>query len=102
MSSYGTKGTRTPNNRFQRTAAEPERSLAWRRAAVAELNDAVHELIEALCAESDTFAKKAKYPAALKKYWAAWDLLPGPTQSHAGLKCTKRTALSRRRNRRFP
>ena len=33
---------------------------------MAELNDAVHELIEALCAEGDTFAKKAKYPAALK------------------------------------
>jgi hypothetical protein len=24
MSSYGAKGTRTPNNRLQRTAAEPE------------------------------------------------------------------------------
>jgi hypothetical protein len=41
-------------------ANEPERSLAWRRAAMAELNDAVHELIQALCAEGDTFAKKAK------------------------------------------
>jgi hypothetical protein len=61
MSSYGAKGTRTPNNRLQRTAAEPERSLAWRTAAMAELNDAVHELIEALCAEGDTCAKKAKY-----------------------------------------
>jgi hypothetical protein len=37
MSSYGAKGTRTPDNRLQRTAAEPERSLAWRRAAMAEL-----------------------------------------------------------------
>ena len=57
MSSYGAKGTRTPNNRLQRTAAKPERSLAWRRAAVAELNDAYHELIQALCAEDDTFAR---------------------------------------------
>jgi hypothetical protein len=45
MSSYGAKGTRTPNHRLQRTAAEPERSLAWRRAAMAEINGAVHELI---------------------------------------------------------
>jgi hypothetical protein len=60
MSSYGAKGTPTPNNRLQRTAAEPERSLVWRRAAMAELIDAVHELIQVLCAEDDTFAMKAK------------------------------------------
>ncbi len=65
MSSYGAKGTRTPNTGCSglsaaRPANEPERSLAWRRAAMGELNDAVHELIQALCAEYDTFAKKAK------------------------------------------
>ena len=41
MSSYGAKGTRTRNNGLQRTGAVPERSLVWRRAAMAELNDAV-------------------------------------------------------------
>ena len=66
MSSYGAKGTRTPNHRLQRTAAEPERCLAWRRAAMSELNDAVHGLIRALCAEDDTFAKKASVETVMK------------------------------------
>ena len=35
MSSYGAKGARTPDNRLQRAAPEPEHSLAWRRAAMA-------------------------------------------------------------------
>lgn len=45
---------------------------------MAELDDAIHERIQTLCAEGDELAKKANYPAALKKYWAAWDLLPEP------------------------
>jgi tetratricopeptide (TPR) repeat protein len=47
-------------------------------ASMAELDDAAHERIQALCAEGDALAKKGKYPAALKAYWAAWDLLPEP------------------------
>lgn len=43
-----------------------------------ELDDPTHERIQALCAEGDALAKKEDYPAALKKYWAAWDLLPQP------------------------
>jgi hypothetical protein len=43
---------------------------------MAELDDAVNERIQALCAEGDTLAKKAKYSAALKKFSTAWDLLP--------------------------
>jgi hypothetical protein len=45
---------------------------------MAELDDAVYERIQALCAEGDALAKTARYPAALKRYWAAWDLLPEP------------------------
>jgi tetratricopeptide (TPR) repeat protein len=45
---------------------------------MAKLDDAVNERIQALCAEGDMLAEKAKYPAALEKYWAAWDLLPQP------------------------
>jgi hypothetical protein len=45
---------------------------------MAELDDAVNERIQALCAEGDSLAKKAKYSAALKKFWTAWDLLPEP------------------------
>lgn len=45
---------------------------------MAVLDDAIHERIQALCAEGDVLAKKAKYSVALKKYWAAWDLLPEP------------------------
>jgi tetratricopeptide (TPR) repeat protein len=43
-----------------------------------ELDDDVHERIQALCAEGDALAQKAEHPAALEKYWAAWDLLPEP------------------------
>ena len=46
---------------------------------MAELDDTVHERIQALCAEADALAKTAKYSAALKKYWAAWNLLPEPS-----------------------
>jgi tetratricopeptide (TPR) repeat protein len=46
--------------------------------SMAELDNAIHERIQALCAKGDELAKEAKYPAALTKYWAAWDLLPEP------------------------
>jgi tetratricopeptide (TPR) repeat protein len=45
---------------------------------VPELDDDVHERIQALCAEGDALAQQANYPAALTKYWAAWELLPEP------------------------
>jgi hypothetical protein len=41
-----------------------------------ELDPAVHDQIQSLCAEGDTLAGNGSYPAALEKYWAAWDLLP--------------------------
>jgi hypothetical protein len=50
----------------------------WQGEKVAELDDAVHERIRSLCGEGDTLAKTWKCPAALQKYWAAWDLLPEP------------------------
>ena len=43
-----------------------------------ELNDAIHERIQTLCAAGDALAQKEDYPAALEKYCAAWDLLPEP------------------------
>jgi tetratricopeptide (TPR) repeat protein len=45
---------------------------------MAELDDSTHKRIQALCAEGDALAEKAHYPDALKKYWAAWGLLPEP------------------------
>ena len=45
---------------------------------MAELDDTTHEQIQSLCADGDELAKNGKFPAALKKYWAAWDLLPEP------------------------
>jgi hypothetical protein len=45
---------------------------------MAELEDAIHERIRELCSEGDELAGNAKYPAALEKYWSAWDLLPAP------------------------
>jgi len=45
---------------------------------MAELDDTIHERINALCAEGDALAGQASYPAALQKYWAAWELLPEP------------------------
>lgn len=45
---------------------------------MAELSDELHGRIQALCQKGDTYAKKGQYPAALKQYWAAWDLLPEP------------------------
>ena len=43
-----------------------------------ELNDMVHERIKSLCAEGDAFAEAGDYPAALEKYWEAWDRIPEP------------------------
>jgi len=43
-----------------------------------ELDLAVHERVQMLCAEGDGLAGNGSYPAALEKYWAAWDLLPEP------------------------
>ena len=45
---------------------------------MSELDDSAHGRIQTLCAEGDALAEEANYPAALKKYWAAWDLLPEP------------------------
>jgi len=45
---------------------------------MAELPNAIHERVQALCKQGDTLAKKRLYPAALEQYWAAWDLLPQP------------------------
>jgi tetratricopeptide (TPR) repeat protein len=43
-----------------------------------ELPDEIHKQIQRLSAEADKLAKAARYPDALAKYWAAWDLLPEP------------------------
>src|SRR5262245_48365933 len=45
---------------------------------MAELSDEVHDRIEALCKKGDALAESGKFSAALKQYWAAWDLLPEP------------------------
>jgi tetratricopeptide (TPR) repeat protein len=43
-----------------------------------QLDDAVYERIQDLCAKGDALVEEDKLPAALKKYWAAWDLIPEP------------------------
>lgn len=43
-----------------------------------ELDDATHKKIQALSAEGDALAEKGNYPAALEKYWTAFDLVPEP------------------------
>jgi len=43
-----------------------------------ELDDALYEKIQELCAEGDFFASSGGFPAALGNYWQAWDLLPEP------------------------
>jgi tetratricopeptide (TPR) repeat protein len=43
-----------------------------------QLDNNVHQRIQALCEEGDTLAADEEYAAALEKYWAAWDLLPEP------------------------
>lgn len=45
---------------------------------MAELDDAVHDRIRDLCTAGDALAENANYPAAIEKYWTAWDLLPAP------------------------
>src|SRR6516225_11632831 len=45
---------------------------------MAELDEDTADRIQTLCDEGDALAEKEKYPAALKRYWAAWDLLPEP------------------------
>lgn len=34
--------------------------------------------IDALCEQGNALADKRDFPAALTKFWAAWDLLPEP------------------------
>jgi tetratricopeptide (TPR) repeat protein len=46
--------------------------------SMTELSDDLHEQIQLLSKEGDNFAKAEDYPAALARYWAAWDLLPVP------------------------
>lgn len=45
---------------------------------MAELSNTIYDRIKALCAEGDLLAEAEDYPAALGRYWEAWDLLPGP------------------------
>lgn len=45
---------------------------------MAELDDRTHEEIKDLCAQGDQQAQSGEYPAALRLYWKAWDLLPEP------------------------
>jgi tetratricopeptide (TPR) repeat protein len=45
---------------------------------MAELSDDVYRQIQALCKKGDSLAEKEKFSAALKQYWAAWELLPQP------------------------
>jgi hypothetical protein len=43
-----------------------------------ELPEHIHEQIKVLCEEGDALADRNELPAALERYWAAWDLLPEP------------------------
>lgn len=45
---------------------------------MASLSDTTHEQIQQLSAQGDALTEAGHYPDALKKYWAAWDLLPEP------------------------
>jgi tetratricopeptide (TPR) repeat protein len=45
---------------------------------MAELDDDLHDLIQAHCAQGDDLADGGSYAPALEKYWAAWELLPEP------------------------
>lgn len=45
---------------------------------MAELPARIHQRIRILCAEGDSFADRSQYPAALERYWSAYDLLPEP------------------------
>ena len=43
-----------------------------------DLDEAVHQEIEQLCAKGDGLAKKSDWTEALRCYWKAFDLLPEP------------------------
>lgn len=45
---------------------------------MAELNAAVHQKLQALCAEGDQLAEARKFDAAVSKYNEAWKLIPEP------------------------
>lgn len=52
---------------------------------MAELSDEIHEDIKRLSANGDRLAQQKNFAAALKSYWAAWDLIPEPkTDWNAG------------------
>lgn len=48
-----------------------------------ELPAPTHQRIRILCAEGDSLADRSQYPAALERYWAAYDLLPEPKTAWA-------------------
>ncbi len=43
-----------------------------------DLPDVTHDRIKQLCADGDQQSEAKNYPAALTKYWEAFDLLPEP------------------------
>lgn len=43
-----------------------------------ELDPSLHDQMKNYCEEGDTLAEEGDYPAAIKKYWRAFDLLPEP------------------------
>lgn len=45
---------------------------------VAELSDERDARIQMLCKQGDELAASYDFPAALERYWSAWDLLPEP------------------------
>ncbi len=48
---------------------------------MSELNDALYAEIQGLCRLGDEQAEAGNYPAALKEYWRAFDLVPEPKTS---------------------
>jgi hypothetical protein len=51
---------------------------------MAELPEGILAEIDALCTEADALAKQGRFPEALGRYWAAYDLVPEPkTAWHA-------------------
>ena len=42
------------------------------------LSDEMHGQIKTLCSTADALAEEQRFPAALKLYWQAYDLLPEP------------------------
>jgi tetratricopeptide (TPR) repeat protein len=45
---------------------------------MSELSDELHGEVKRLCASGDDLVEAGRYPDALEKYWAAWDVLPEP------------------------